>query len=137
MICLYGILKANLKKKQLFSIKFFRVNDCVRVHAIECEPSSGNRNCNWRATRIVPKGFSATAFREQPIQSNPNHSSFLEELTKDKFGVHIDESINVGIVQKGGSITYSIPIWNYNEDILTGEIVLKDVTFKGENRINR
>ena len=103
-----------------FSTPIFRVNDCVRVHAIECEPSSANRNCNWRATRVVPKGFSATSFREQPNQSkllnDSAQSGFIEELTKDKFGVHIEDTINVGIVQKGQSITYPIPIWNYNEE---------------------
>ena len=68
----------------------------------------------------MPKGFSATSFREQPNQStllnNSVQSGFIEELTKDKFGVHIEDTINVGIVQKGQSITYPIPIWNYNED---------------------
>ena len=68
----------------------------------------------------MPKGFSATSFREQPNQStilnDSAQSGFIEELTKDKFGVHIEDTINVGIVQKGQSITYPIPIWNYSED---------------------
>ena len=68
----------------------------------------------------MPKGFSATSFREQPNQStllnDSAQSGFIEELTKDKFGVHIEDTINVGIVQKGQSITYPISIWNYNED---------------------
>ena len=87
----------------------------------------------------MPKGFSATSFREQPNQStllnNTVQSGFIEELTKDKFGVHIEDTINVGIVQKGQSITYSIPIWNYNEDTSVPKIMLKGVKFKGENRI--
>ena len=87
----------------------------------------------------MPKGFSATSFREQSNQSkllnDSAQSGFIEELTKDKFGVHIEDTINVGIVQKGQSITYSIPIWNYNEDTNVPKIMLKGVKFKGENRI--
>ena len=86
----------------------------------------------------MPKGFSATSFREQPNQStllnNSVQSGFIEELTKDKFGVHIEDTINVGIVQKGQSITYAIPIWNYNEEItgyiLSNAFIIPSINYK-------
>ena len=55
-------------------------------------------------------------------------------MIKDKLGIHIEDTINVGIVKKGDTIAHSITIWNYNEE---SEITLKSVNFRGENKINK
>ena len=59
------LIKINLSISNSYILIIYRANDCVRVHAIECEPSSANRNCNWRATRYVyiMKGNQKKSFR--------------------------------------------------------------------------
>ncbi len=91
-----------------------RCHDSVRVHAVECEPSDFNRKCNWRATRVVPKGVGA--IREAPMDcSHLQNQSFLDELTKDKFDIHIEDEIQVGCVQKGQSVSQIVQVFNYSK----------------------
>ena len=105
----------------------------VRIHAIECEPCDQNRKCSWRAIKVVPKGVGAT--REQPLDSghlyNPAQSSFLDDLLRDKKGIHVDNVIDLGVLQKGKRFKYFIDVANSNHV----QMLLKSAAVKGENRL--
>ena len=106
-----------------------RINDNVRVHAIECEPMESNRKCNWRATKLVPKGTGS--YREKPLEtSHLLDKSFFDEMIQDKFNVHIDDEIPLGSLQKGQIIEHSIEISNHNKG---QKVILKSVEFKSKN----
>ena len=108
-----------------------RVQDHVRVHCIECEPCDQNRNCSWSAVRVVPMGVGN---REQPLNtwhlSNPTHSSYLNELLKDKNGVLVHEEIDMGTVQMGESAKHFITVVNSNKF----DVFLKNVEVKSDSK---
>lgn len=101
-----------------------KVNDNVRAHAIECEPSDSNRKCNWRATRLVPKGALAT-IRDQTVDTSAiaGDPEYLSGLLRDKFKIHIDDLINVGMVQKDQKIEQIIEITNDSDEAIIVENV--------------
>ena len=98
------------------------------IDFIECEATDQSRKCNWRATRVIPKG---TGFcRSQPLNLSHFENPQIEKLLKSKNGVSLKDSYDFGTVSLGKSAKQAIDIRSINKTI----VILKNVSFQGGPR---
>ena len=85
-----------------------QLNDQVRIYAIECEPTQKTRNCNWRAISLV---LNSHAGRE-----SQSCLTIDRDLLRDKFGVHVEDTIDFGPIGANQHVTKSIPLQNLDKN---------------------
>ena len=95
-----------------------KLNDQVRIEAVECEPSTKTRNCNWRAISLVLNSTNAGC------ESQTGVTNLDRDLLRDKFGVHVEDVIDFGPIPANQPVAKTILVKNYDKHersvVLTG-----------------